>query len=191
MPVPCARCNMPLPKWDLLRGDGPDCPACHSQNRVRLFPAALAQSATPSAAEALDGEAACFDHPGKRATAVCERCGRFVCQLCAVEMGAGVSCPSCVANPQDRVRQPDGDRARTLYDTWALTIPLGLMILWPLTVLSAPTVVALAFMKWKQPISLVRRNRWRFVAGLAVALTQGGLWIALTWYFVAKTRAGA
>lgn len=190
MPVPCARCAMPLLKWDLLRGDTAACPSCGSQNQVRLFPAALAEAATPRAEAALDGEAACFDHPGKRAAAVCERCGRFVCQLCAIEIGAGVSCPSCLVNPREKIRQPDGDHARTLYDTWALAIPFVLLILWPLTALSAPAVTALAIVKWKQPISLVRRNRWRFVAGLAAALAQGGAWIWFGWYWIAKARAG-
>jgi hypothetical protein len=77
-----------------------------------------------------------------------------------------------------------------LYDTWALFIPFALLVIWPLTILSAPAVVALAIMKWKQPISLVRRNRWRFGVGLAVALVEGGLWILGIWYLVAQARRG-
>jgi hypothetical protein len=184
MPVPCARCGMPLLKWEMAPSDTAECPACGSENHVRLFPAALAQGATPRGEAALEGEAACFDHPGKRAVAACERCGRFVCQLCSIDLGAGVSCPSCVATPFR-------NNSRTLYDTWALAIPFGLMILWPLTILSAPAVVALAIMKWKQPLSLVRRNRWRFVVGLTVALVQGGLWIWFGVYLAAKSKAGA
>jgi hypothetical protein len=168
---------MPLMKW------GSDCSSCGSHNHVHLFPAALLQGVAPRAEAALEGEAACFDHPGKVAVAACERCGRFVCQLCSIEMGAGVWCPSCVATPFQ-------NNSRTLYDTCALAIPFGLLIVWPLTVLSAPAVVALALMKWTQPLSLVRRNRWRFVAGLAVALAQGGLWIWFGLYQAAKSRAG-
>jgi hypothetical protein len=46
-------------------------------------------------------------------------------------------------------------------------------------------------MKWKQPLSLVRRNRWRFVAGLGLSMAQAGLWVWFGWYLVAKIRAGA
>lgn len=190
MAVPCVRCNMPLPTWALAGQEGADCGACGSWNRVRLFPAALAQGAAPNAELAVEGEAACFDHPGKRAVAACDRCGRFVCQLCAVETGKGMWCPSCVAAPQGRRRETNGDRARTLYDTWALSIPLGLMVIWPLTLLSPPAVVALSIMKWKQPLSLVRRNRWRFVAGLLLAAAQTVFWGWLIWFWVAKFKAG-
>jgi hypothetical protein len=191
MPVPCACCTMPLPKWELLSGNAAHCPTCGSRNTVRLYPAALAQGAAAHAETALAGEAACFDHPGKRAVSACQQCGRFLCQLCAVEFGNGVWCPSCVAASSGKARSANSDTSRMLYDTWALTIPFALLVIWPLTLLSAPAVVALAIMKWKQPISLVRRNHWRFVVGLAVALVEGGLWLWGIWYLVAKARARA
>lgn len=191
MPVPCARCNMPLPKWELLSGNAASCPSCGSRNTIHLFPAALAQTAADRPEAAIEGEAACFDHPGKRAVASCRQCGRFVCQLCAVEFGTGVWCPSCVANAAGQARQANATTSVTLYDTWALAIPFALLIVWPLTLLAAPAVIALALMKWKQPISLVRRNRWRFALGLAVALAEGGAWAWGIWYVIARARSGA
>jgi hypothetical protein len=191
MPVPCARCAMPLPKWELLKGDSAGCPTCGSRNHVLLFPAALAQAAAARPEAAEQGEAVCFDHPGKRAVASCQQCGRFVCQLCAVEFGEGVWCPSCVANASGKAKQANSETSRMLYDTWALAIPFVLLAIWPLTLLSAPAVVALAIMKWRQPISLVRRNRWRFAAGLAIALAQGAAWVWFIWYTVARVRSGA
>jgi hypothetical protein len=177
---------MPLPKWELLKGNQATCTSCGSPNTVWLFPAALAQAAAAHAETAVDGEAACFDHPAKRAVAACQQCGRFVCQLCAVEFGAGVWCPTCVASSSGKARPAHSGTSRTLYDTWALLVPFVLMVFWPLTILSAPAVVALAIMKWKQPLSLVRRNRWRFVLGLALGLAQGGAWVWFIWYLVAK-----
>jgi len=182
---------MPLPKWELLNGDSANCTSCGSRNSVRLFPAALAQSAATRPEAAQEGEAVCFDHPGKRAVSSCQQCGRFVCQLCSVEFGDGVWCPSCVANSRGKAKQANSDTARMLYDTWALVIPFALLVIWPLTILSAPAVAALAIMKWRKPMSLVRRNRWRFVLGLAVSVAQGGVWVWLVWYAVAKVRAGA
>lgn len=182
---------MPLPKWELANGDSANCTSCSSRNTVRLYPAALAQSAASHAESALDGEAACFDHPGKRAVSACHRCGRFVCQLCAVQFGAEVLCPSCVAASAGQVRAATADTGRMLYDTWALAIPFALLVIWPLTILSAPAVVALAIMKWKSPISLVRRNRWRFAVGLSIAMLQGVAWLWGIVYFLAKVRAGS
>lgn len=191
MPVPCARCSMPLSISEALRDGAADCAACGSHNQVRLFPAALAGGAVPQAEAASEGEATCFDHPAKRAAAVCRHCGRFVCQLCAIEAPGGVACPSCIVNPQPSARQSPPSSSLMLYDTWTLSIPFALLIIWPLTLFSAPAAIALTTMKWKKPLSPVRRSRWRFVAGLAVSLAQGGLWFWLGWYLVAKIRAGA
>jgi len=191
MPVPCARCSMPLPQSALSLGHVAACTACGSQNTVHLFPAALAGSGPSLAESALEGEAACFDHPSKKAVAACQQCGRFVCQLCAVDFGSGVRCPSCVAAGAAKPNAPTAAYSRTLYDTWALVIPFALLIMWPLTILSAPAVIGLAIMKWKAPISLVRRNRWRFALGLIVACLQGIGWVWLIWYFVAKVKSGS
>ena len=190
MPVPCARCSMPLPKWELMNGGAATCTSCNSRNTVRVYPAALAQSAATHAESALEGEAACFDHPGKRAISACQKCGRFVCQLCAVEFGSAIWCPSCIAGSAGQERSANPDTSRMLYDTWALAIPFGLLIIWPLTLLSAPAVVALAIMKWKSPRSLVRRNRWRFAVGLVAGVLQGMAWLWGVVYFIAKVRSG-
>src|SRR5690348_16534065 len=97
MAVPCARCQTPLTKRE-FRGDGSaQCPSCGSANSVLAFPALLTQPVPSHPEPALEGEAACFDHPGKRATSACSQCGRYVCGLCSVEFGAEVWCPGCVA----------------------------------------------------------------------------------------------
>jgi hypothetical protein len=191
MPVPCARCAVLLPSAELERAGEATCTACGSENQVRLFPAAFADVVPAKPAEAVEGHAACFDHPSKSAVASCAVCGRFVCGLCAVETAGGVWCPSCTARAHDGSGTRSEVRACILYDSWALLIPLVTLILWPLTLLSAPVVLALAILRWRRPISLVRRNRWRFATGLALALIEGGLWIWLAVYLVARARAGA
>jgi len=185
MPVPCARCNMPLPKWELASGAEAVCTLCGSSNMVRLFPAALSEANLPARPEtALDGEAACFDHPSKRAVAACQQCGRFVCQLCSVEFNGQVWCPSCVAAGAGRAKSANQVTSRTLYDSLALSLPLVSLLLYPLTIAAAPASLVLTAMRWGQPISLVRRNRWRFVAAVLISLTEIGLWSLLIYYLV-------
>src|SRR5579863_3860615 len=125
MSLPCARCQTPLPKWELASGDTAVCTNCGSANTVRVFPALLAagKPALPDAAD--EGEAACFDHPGKRAVASCRQCGRFVCQLCAIRFGEETLCPSCVAAGSGPAKAANTDPARTLYDSVALILPLA------------------------------------------------------------------
>ena len=81
-------------------------------------------------------------------------------------IGRGVYCPSCVAAGAGQARAANVDAPRTLYDSIALTLPLAsLILMWPLTIAAAPAALVISISKWKQPLSLVRRSRWRFVRG--------------------------
>lgn len=180
---------MPLPKRQLAGGTAV-CASCLAENTLRVFPAALAEerAAVPAAASA--GEAACFDHPNKLAVAACSQCGRFVCQLCEVQFGDETWCPSCVAAGSGKARAANTETSRTLYDSIALTLPLASLILWPFTALAGPAAVVLSIMKWKAPLSLVRRSRWRFVVGILLGLAETGGWIWGILYLSARMKMG-
>ncbi|HTS29396.1 MAG TPA: B-box zinc finger protein [Bryobacteraceae bacterium] len=175
---------MPLPKWELAAGEAAVCTVCGSSNVVRVFPAALAFVHTLPAEAALEGEAACFDHPARRAVSACHQCGRYVCPLCSVDFAGLTWCPSCVAAGAGRAKSANPDSSRTLYDSTALILPLASLILYPFTVIAAPASLVLTIMKWRQPLSLVRRSRWRFVAAVLVSLGEIAGWTLLIAYFV-------
>ena len=158
---------------------------------VRAFPAMFAPataSARPDAA--LDGEAACYDHPNKRAVAACQQCGRFVCQLCAVEFGDRTWCPTCVAAGSGQAKAANLDTSRTLYDSIALTLPLASIAMWPFTALAAPAALVLAVARWSRPRSLVRRTHVRFVAAILISAAEIVAWVWGIAYFTAKSRMG-
>jgi hypothetical protein len=180
---------MPLPKEELASAGSAVCTLCGAANRVRLFPAAFARSAGARPEAAAEGEAACFDHPGKRAVAACQQCGRFMCQLCAVQFGSEAWCPSCVAAGSGRARVASPTTSLTLFDSITLAIPFGAVLFWPITALTAPSTIAVAAMTWKKPLSPVRRWRWRFLAGIGVSLVQMSLWIWALAYLVAQIAA--
>jgi len=188
MPILCARCDASLPEWELSAGAA-TCIQCGSPNTVRAFPALLRAPASAAAAEAaIEGEAACFDHPTKRAVAACHQCGRFVCQLCAVDFGPEVLCPSCVATGRGKARAANPETSRTLYDSIALLMPLVSLCFFPFTLITAPGAVVFSFLRWSRPLSLVRRNRWRFVAAIMAGVVETALWIWLVVYLVARVR---
>lgn len=191
MPIACAQCSLPL----ALAGDESPlestCLNCGSRNQVHVFPAlALAPAATPAQA-ALEGEGACFDHPSKRAAGVCAQCGRYVCALCLVAFGGETLCPSCVAARSGRAGAANLEPARKLYDSLAFLLSLAPLALWPLTLITAPAAVFLSILRWREPLSLVRRNRWRFVAAMLCAFVQIGGWTWLIAYLIVSARAGS
>jgi hypothetical protein len=179
---------MPLPKWELARGGAAVCTMCGSGNRVHIFPAALGSAAPGRAETALEGEAACFDHPGKRAVASCSQCGRFVCLLCSVEFGKETWCPSCVAAGAGRARQVKAVTSRNLYDSTVLVLPLASLLVWPFTMIAAPAALVLGILKWREPISLVRRNRWRMALGLVISAAEIVAWAWGIAYFLTAVK---
>ena len=190
MPLPCARCQTPLPQWELVSGNQAVCTNCSSPNTVQVFPAFLAarQAAIPAAAA--EGEASCFDHPGKLAVAACSQCGRFVCLLCSVDLGGATWCPSCVALGAGAAQAARTDTARNLYDSVALILPLASLVFWPLTFLTGPATVVFSFLRWNRPLSLVRRFRWRFVVAIVLGLAETAAWIWGILYFMARAKMG-
>jgi hypothetical protein len=77
-----------------------------------------------------------------------------------------------------------------LYDSVALILPLASLVFWPLTALTGPATVVFSLLKWRRPLSLVRRFRWRFVVAIAIGLSELGAWIWGILYFAARSKMG-
>jgi hypothetical protein len=190
MAIPCGRCNAPLPGWELDTSDAATCTSCGSSNRVRIFAAALRQAAPVQTETAMDGEAACFDHPSKRAVAACRYCGRFVCGLCSVDFDNEIWCPSCVAGRAGGAHSANPETSRVLYDSIAVLTPALSLIFWPITIITGPGVVVFSILKWRQPLSLVRHNRWRFVLAILMGLAVTSGWLLAIGYQIMTPRSG-
>jgi hypothetical protein len=161
---------------------------------VRVFPALFYAPSGPVSTEAAaEGEATCFDHPGKRAVAACSRCGRFVCQLCAVEFKGAVWCPTCFSAGEFQAKttteRAGFENSCVLYDSTALIVAIAPLLLWPFTAISAPIALFIALRYWNRPLSLVRRWRWRSALAAAIALCEIGGWIWGIAYLVLKARS--
>jgi hypothetical protein len=189
--VPCNSCGMPLPEWDLAAGEASTCPDCGTRHQVKIFPAALRVASSTNPESAAEGDAACFDHPASRAVASCAQCGRFVCQLCAVELMGSHYCPSCMATGLSKVAGHDVRSSRVAYDSIALTVALAPLLFFPITLLTGPVAIFLSLRYWKQPLALMHANRWRFLAAILIGLIEvGGLgWLIL--YAVLRRAAAA
>ena len=160
------------------------CPSCADRLQICLWP--VVQQNT-NAATALSDQATCFFHPDKAFQACCQRCGRFVCALCDLQLGAEHVCPTCF----ERGRSDSGAEAGkaewryrdVLYDSIAVTVGWGWIILWPTIVAAIPAVIFLHVKYRNAPRSyLIPRSGWRFwsaYVGLAWAplLLAGSLFV--------------
>ena len=159
---------------------------CGVRARALVYPAIFRMS-DGSIGEAIqgDGEAACFAHEGKRAVAACDSCGRFVCALCRIAWGSRILCPTCVNAAEKRTDLLT--RSRTHYDTMALTVALGSIVLFTISVLTAPIAIYLAIRALRSPRSLVPRTMWRAWTALAIGTLELGGWSWLLVYVVMRT----
>lgn len=180
-PVLCSKCYGPLPLDPLASGEIV-CPGCRAELRVALFPAIHRDIAVGPAAEQsiLDGESTCFFHADKKAAAVCDDCGRFLCALCDVAIGGRHLCPRCIETGRARKTLTTFETYRTSYPSLALTIALLPLLAWPVTLLTGPLTVFFVCYGWSKPPSLTgQKRRFALLIALLVGLAQCLGWILL------------
>ena len=169
--VSCPNCEGEIPQAE-TNIDWQTCPYCEKRLLVRSWPI-LRQNHNALAAFA--DQATCFFHPDKAFQACCQRCGRFVCALCDLQLGAEHVCPTCF----ERGRGTLGTEASKaewrsrdiLYDSIAATAGWGWILFWPTIVVALPATIFLHVKYRKAPRSyLIPRSGWRFwVAYLGLA----------------------
>jgi hypothetical protein len=120
-----------------------------------------------NATAAMSDQATCFFHPEKAFQACCQRCGRFVCALCDLQLGAEHVCPACFergrANSGVEAAKAEWRYRDVLYDSIALTTGWGWILFWPVVLAAIPTVIVLHVKYRKAPRSyLIPRSGWRF-----------------------------
>ena len=184
LPVPpsfvaCPACGFALPLDALAHGGEAPCPQCRARLRGALFPAFWnPETAAPGLADhAGEGEAVCFFHPENRAALTCDRCGRFLCEVCDMPLGTRHLCPTCLTSGLGGEKLPELVARRFLWANTALLaglLPLvfGLFV-WPGFIVTGPAAIFCALFGWKRPGSLPRgRRHWVAVLGLICGVLQ-------------------
>ncbi len=162
--VPCPRCAGDVAP--AANTESQTCPHCKERLQIRVWPVVRQNTNAPTA---LADQATCFFHPDKAFQACCQRCGRFVCALCDLQLGAEHVCPACFERGRGDSSAED-DKAEwryrdVLYDSIAVTVGWGWILFWPTIVAAIPAVIFLHVKYRKAPRSyLIARSGWRFWA---------------------------
>ena len=172
----CPQCLTPLeiPLRNSMRTN--TCPICEARVITHVFPALLRPSKVAPHRDrlALTDESTCFNHAAKRAVAVCEDCGRFLCNLCDVPVPgtAKHQCVACFEQSLKREVGPDLSTSRTHMDDVALTVAVMGALIFYFAPITVPVVCWLILRHWREPQSVVPRSRWRFVVAGLLVLVQ-------------------
>ncbi|MEI9999183.1 MAG: hypothetical protein WDO13_08415 [Verrucomicrobiota bacterium] len=179
--IPCPKCQaaleVPPQVWDFAA----TCPSCASALETHLFPAFFRPVEVGAAASALvdPTEASCYYHPQKQAAGVCDGCGRLICALCSVELGAEHLCPSCIAAGKKKGKLTTLEDHRVRYDSIALSLAIFSFLFYVLAIVLAPAAIYTAVRHWNSPGSLLGVSRTRFVVAIVLALVALAFWILL------------
>jgi hypothetical protein len=157
------------------------CPQCASPIEAFFFPAFFRPMQVGAAAAALvdHTEASCFYHPQKQAMRVCDGCGRMICALCSIELGAEHLCPNCLASGKKKGKITTLEDTRTRYDSIALSLAVFGLIIYAFSIFLAPAAIYISIRHWNSPGSLLGSSKIRFVIAILVASTT-----LLFWFFV-------
>ena len=177
--IECTRCRTTLGP-EVLGAGRTTCPSCRTALRVDPFPALLKPppSADKPESAALSDEASCFYHPQKKAAAVCESCGRFLCSLCDLDFEGGHICPQCLERGRRAHKLENLETQRSVYDRAALYTAFLPLFVYPVTLITAPVTLFLVFRALRAPGSLVHRRWPRLLLATVVALLQLAVWTA-------------
>ena len=187
--VACAGCTRFLPPDYENAGEFVRCPSCLEEQRVFAFPTLRRAGAGVASAQVLSaGDASCFYHTHKQAVVECGACGRFLCALCDVEIGGAHRCPGCLESGKQKGTADTIENRRTLYDGLALALAIVPVLVWPVTLLTAPATLFVVVRYWRRPLSILPRTRVRFVIAALTALAQICGWIALFYFVFARIR---
>jgi len=186
--VKCSKCQAFLFPEPFNTGQFSPCPSCGAPLAVEVFPAILQ---TPSAAAAepllVEGQSSCFYHPAKKASIVCQGCGRFLCGLCDLELNGRHVCPACLEAGQKKSKYKDLENTRVLWDHIALAAAVFPLLCFWGTIIGAPYALYLILRYRKAPCSITGRSSVAFVAAGVLAVLELAGWVAGLIYWIVKT----
>ncbi len=184
----CPKCKRPLEAGLINQPALSPCPSCSTPLQVEIYPALFRPQASGRDSEVLilSEQASCFYHPQKKAVIPCDHCGRFLCARCDCELQGQHFCPGCLEAGRKEGRLHHLEKSRTLYGNIALALAFYPMLIFWLTIITAPISLVVALRFWNAPRSLVRPTRTRNIAAIILAGLQIVGW-AVGIYFLSTT----
>jgi hypothetical protein len=170
--IVCKRCGGMIPASFYNKDSFFPCPECNTLTTIRVFPALYSERSVNKAEPISEGQAACFYHPQNIALASCESCGRFLCSVCDIEFDGSHICPGCLEEGRKKRRMVNLDSNRILYDSISLKLSFYPLILFPITIFTAPISLYLAIRNFNKPVSILSHSKYKYIAAIIISSMQ-------------------
>jgi hypothetical protein len=174
--LPCPKCGQILDSLAWRDANGGACRICRVRFDFMGFPALTFErpGVVPKAVVVAE-HATCFHHPENQAESVCQGCGRFLCSVCSIDYGGRLLCPSCIK--AGTKTDPGSIRSRALYPGIAMAVAVLPLLIWPVTLVTAPAALCVVYSGWRKPQSLVQPGRTKLVLSGIIALVEIAVWV--------------
>jgi hypothetical protein len=183
--LPCPSCQRVLEPLSWHGEASGNCRRCNTDFEFLVFPALNATRARVAPKAVLAAEhATCFFHAENQAEAVCNSCGRFLCNVCAVDFNQQKLCPGCVASAN--TARVGAVAQRTLFGGIALVLAVVPLLILPVTLFTAPVALGFVIYGWRKPRSLVATGPGRLILAGSIASLEIVGWLFVL--FSAFTR---
>jgi hypothetical protein len=184
----CPRCSEPLPVTSSGNIQTLRCAACRANVEASIFPAFFSVPGARTRIQiAQESDASCYFHSRYRAITPCADCGRFLCELCSISVGARVLCSECISKLRKQKSESGLAHHAALFDNSALFLVIGpavSLFFSIFTLISAPAALFLSFYYWSRQWTLLGRSRVRFVIAIMSSLVLLLGWAILIYAIV-------
>jgi len=179
----CPQCGAPLACRLTPRQSCP-CEACGAITTLHLFPAVLEGDDAQTVPNRITDseEATCFNHGDRKASVVCDGCGKFLCALCDIAWDERHLCSQCVAREHESADSPEGRRVFYRYDAMAVTLLGASLFMWFFSFLLYPAALVLIVQALRKPASVMPRGRG--MLALAAFLAIGLPAAFITFFYI-------
>lgn len=183
--ISCPSCRTPAPPEAI--GTEAACQGCAAPLQVIAFPRLLqgVPPGKPAEPVTTGDQACCYYHAGNLAEIPCDGCGRYLCSVCDLVVDGHHLCPSCLEDGRHLASSQRFVSERVLWGNIVLSLAVLPLIVFYLTVLTAPVALALGIRHLKTPGSLVR-SRTQLYFGLAIAGCEIIGWLVLFGYLLVR-----
>ena len=166
--ITCPKCKVKFAPSD-ANGVFHVCRGCGRSVRIHLFPAILDLPEKAHVRRVEEDEAYCstHGHDAWPATACCETCGRFICDLCKVSVKDKIVCTGCLVNTlksTSQISEKEKKRCelnkRNLYiRTAGMWLLCSFMV--PMLFLGSVFAIVYSIKAFKQNPPPYRTNNWQ------------------------------
>ncbi len=175
--VRCSACERALKLPADVGYTSLDCDHCDKSTDIWLFPALHRVKNNSAPQQVVDeGHSSCMNHPSKRAVAVCDGCGKFLCALCDIPWNNDHLCSQCIEHQQEKDADNVLRSTYIHYDRIVLLLAFFSIFLFYLGLFFAPAALFIAWRYWKEPWRPVPYKKWGMITYVTVAFLALVVW---------------